>query len=250
MPAVVHESPHDPAEPGGARWWQEREERLGRRRPRTDGLTVERIIAVAIDLVDDDGLDALTVRNLAARLGTGSATLYRHVASRGELLVLLVDHVLGEVGLPDADLEPRHRVEALARELRRVLLRHPHLVPALRAAPLLGPNAVRGMENGLANFLAGGYPLDVALPACLALIDYVLGSVFFDSGRARPQGAHLTADAAVTVALDPMLTGQEDELALALGTDVFAFGLRTFLDGLEGRREPQAVGGAHASDDR
>src|SRR5436853_107267 len=63
--------------------------RLARRRPRSEGLTIERIIDEALALVDEEGLDALTVRRLATRLDTGSATLYRHVASRTELLVLM-----------------------------------------------------------------------------------------------------------------------------------------------------------------
>ena len=87
--------------PGSQAWWEAHEERLGRRRPRQDGLTVERILAEALDLVDREGLDALTVRALAARFDTSSATLYRHVDSRDELLVLLVDHVLGEIKLPE-----------------------------------------------------------------------------------------------------------------------------------------------------
>jgi AcrR family transcriptional regulator len=55
---------------------------LERRRPRVDGLTIERVVDEALALVDSEGLDALTVRGLAARFDTSSATLYRHVASR------------------------------------------------------------------------------------------------------------------------------------------------------------------------
>src|SRR4051794_3590836 len=67
--------------PGSAGWWRRQEERLARRRPHTDGLTLELVLAEALALVDAEGMDALTVRALATRLGTGSSTLYRHVAS-------------------------------------------------------------------------------------------------------------------------------------------------------------------------
>jgi AcrR family transcriptional regulator len=200
-------------------WWQERSARLGRRRPRADGLTIERIVDEAIALVDADGLEALTVRGLAARFETGPASLYRHVASRDELLVLIVDHVLGEVELPSPDLPSRAQVEALASGLRAVLLRHPHLVPALPAGPLQGPNAVLGSERALNALLAGGFPLEVALAGYLVLLDYVLGSVSFDSAR-RSELLELASD----------------------GT--FAFGLRTFLDGLEANR----AGSGHTRD--
>jgi AcrR family transcriptional regulator len=174
--------------------------------------------------VDAEGLDALTVRGLAGRFATGSATLYRHVASRDELLVLIVDHMLGEVVPPDDAVTGRARVEALATELRRVLLRHPHLVPAFPAAPLLGPNALRGSEMALTALLDAGYAVEVAVPGYLALIDYVLGSVFFDSARFDRHGRP------DELASDPVETR---EMIEALSSDdVFAFGLGNFLDGL------------------
>lgn len=203
--------------PGSASWWREHEERLGRRRPHTDGLTLEVVLAEALALVDAEGMDALTVRALATRLGTGSSTLYRHVASRDELLVLLVDAVLGEVRLPDPALPGRVRVEQLSGELRRVLRSHPHVVPALSGSPILGPNAMRASACGLENLLAAGHPPDRARTAYLALLDYVLGSVAFDAAAEAP--------------------GDRAQGRTAHGRpgsdDVFAFGLRMFLDGLE-----------------
>jgi AcrR family transcriptional regulator len=204
-----------PPPPGSAAWWRRHEERLARRRPHTDGLTLEVVLAEALALVDAEGLDALTVRALAARLGTGSSTLYRHVASREELLVLLVDAVLGEVRLPDPALPGRVRVEQLSAELRRVLRSHPHVVPALSGSPILGPNATRASACGLDNLLAAGHPPDRARTAYLALLDYVLGSVAFDAAAGDAHGS----------SSPPSADSGSD--------DVFAFGLRTFLDGLE-----------------
>ncbi|MCU1393945.1 MAG: hypothetical protein JWM34_2373 [Ilumatobacteraceae bacterium] len=200
---------------GSAAWWDDRGARLRRRRPRPDGLTIESIIATALSIVDTDGLDVLTVRRLADTLGTGSASLYRHVASREELLVLLVDEVLGEIVLPATGLGGRAKVEWLSIEFRRVLLAHPHLLPALAASPLLGPNAMRGAEAGLANLIEAGFDMPVAMPAYLAMIDYVLGTVYFDTSRA---GRTL-----------------RDDLSIERPTaeEVFRFGLTTFLDGLE-----------------
>lgn len=226
-----------PPEPGSARWWLARDERLGRRRPRATGLRIEQIVEAALRLVDEEGLEALTVRGLAGRLRTGSATLYRHVASRDELLVLMVDRVIGEVKAPPVGAAGRARVEHLASELRRVLMDHPDLVPALRAAPLLGPNARRGSEQAVVALLDAGYAPEVAVPAYLALVDYVLGTVFFDTGRA----AHWHAGAAdggeplLPAADDRVRRLQEAGLPPPSFDDVFSFGLRTFLDGLEGR---------------
>lgn len=212
-----------PARPaaGSSTWWRELEDRLDRRRPRAAGLTLERIVHEAVALVDAEGLESLTVRGLAARFGTGSATLYRHVASRDELLVLIVDHVLGEVRPPEG-LAGRAAVEGLAGELRRVLLEHPNLVPALPAAPLQGPNALRGSELAIEALLGAGFRAEAAIPAYLALLDYVLGSVFFDSGRFDRHGPREEGDGGA----------HRDLLAAQTSDEVFAFGLRSFLDGL------------------
>lgn len=236
MPAMGAMAAVDPAVPGSAPWWRDREERRARRRPRADGLSVERIVDAALALVDAEGLDALTVRRLADDLGTGSASLYRHVASRDELLVLLVDHVLGEVDLPAADLADRAQVEHLAGELRRVLMAHANLVPALTAAPLLGPNALRGSELALAGLLRAGFAPSTAVPAYLALVDFVLGTVFFDTSSAGRDLTQATDDGRVA-ALPHEVVGAG--LVLPSTDDVFRFGLTTFLDGLEHRFPPE-----------
>ena len=199
-------------EPGSAAWWAAHADRLARRRPRTGGLTIERIVEAAVEIIDAHGLEALTVRNLAARFETSSATLYRHVASVEDLRVLVIDRVLGEVQPPAPDLPPREKVTTLGLELRRVLAAHPEVVPALRAAPLLGPNAQRGAELGFACLLEMGFAEEVAIPAYLALVDFVLGSVFFDSasgGHGRDDGRHgdLTGDDVARFGLDVFLTG-------------------------------------------
>mgnify|MGYP000844767128 FL=1 len=230
------------APPGSPAWWLARQAREDRRRPRVDGLSGERIIDAALVLVDADGLEALTVRRLAEELGTGSASLYRHVASRDELLVLLVDHVLGDVRHPPDDAGGRVPVELLASELRRVLLDHHNLVPALTVSPMFGPNAMRGTERGLTGFLRAGYDVAVAVPAYLALVDFVLGTVFFDTSSTG-QAAGLrqsSSDLLATLAPDAFSTlrARPDSFTLPSVDDVFALGVTAFLDGLERRFLP------------
>lgn len=225
--------------PGSAAWWGERRARDARRRPRADGLSIERIVDAAVALVDAEGLGALTVRRLATDLCTGSASLYRHVASREELLVLMVDHVLGEIRLPDPALPARRRVELLAGELRRVLMGHAELLPALTAAPLLGPNAMIGAEQGLADLLDAGFDAAAAVPAYLALIDFVLGTVYFDTSSAR-RSVDRRGHAEVVEALPEdrefdTLRTHEAAISSSSVDDVFEFGITTFLEGLEAR---------------
>jgi AcrR family transcriptional regulator len=232
-----------PVVPGSATWWLERQARAARRRPRADGLSTERIIAAALHLVDTEGLDALTVRRLADDLATGSASLYRHVASRDELLVLLVDHVIGEVEHPPPGVQGRAKAVALATGLRNVLMAHANLVPALTASPLLGPNSLRGTENAVAGMIEAGFEPAVAVPAYLALIDYVLGTVFFDTSSAgRASGVtHSSGDliAELPAEMFPTLVTHRDEFTRSSIDDVFVLGLTAFLDGLERRYRPR-----------
>jgi AcrR family transcriptional regulator len=97
-------------EPGTAAWRARRLADADRpRRPRTDGLTLDRILDAALELVDKDGLDGLTMRRLAGHLGCGHASLYRDVDSHQEVVVLLADRVLGTITLDGRGAAPHHR---------------------------------------------------------------------------------------------------------------------------------------------
>ena len=158
-------------------------------------------MAAALDLLDREGLDALTMRRLADELSTTHTSLYRHVASRHELLVELVDHVLGGMRPPpgddgeskrDSGGDWRAQAEWSAREFRRVLLEHPALVPLLTAGQLLGPNAMRGRDRGVRSLLAAGAGGELAVHAYLLVAHYVIGTALLDTGgaaRTEP-GAH------------------------------------------------------------
>ena len=108
-------------------------------------------------------------------------------------------------------------IEVLSTELRRVLMDHANLVPALTASPLLGPNSMRGTEAGLTGLIEAGFPADVAVPAYLALVDYVLGTVFFDTSSAgRASGVtHSSGDLIAELPPDvfPTLQAHRDELS-------------------------------------
>lgn len=244
-PATMHpESPTERPSVGSLGWWAAREERLRRRRPRADGLTIEMLVEAALGIVDADGLDALTMRRLADELSTGSASLYRHVASRDELVVLVIDHVIGEVALPPEDLAGRARVEWLAHELRRVLLTHPELLGGLTISPLVGPNARRGSQTALQSLLDTGFRPEIAVPAYLALIDYVIGSVSFDLGGRGPH--HDGSPPARRPSHDRggarhwSATSSDGIMDAPTSNEVFVFGLRAFLDGLE-LRHPRST---------
>jgi len=109
-----------------------------------------KIAAAGILIADADGLDAVTMRSVAAAVGTGPASLYRYVVNRGELVELMADQARGELDYARAaDGPPVARLLAIAREGRALYLRHPWLLD-VKAAPIPGPNAVTFIEHTLA----------------------------------------------------------------------------------------------------
>jgi AcrR family transcriptional regulator len=110
-----------------------------------------RIAATAVALADAGGLGAISMRKVAAALGTGPASLYRYVDSRDELYELMVDSVAGELDLsrpPSGDW--RGDLVALAHQLRAIYRRHPWLLDLVPGRVGLGPRAVDQLEHALA----------------------------------------------------------------------------------------------------
>ncbi|MFJ4653251.1 TetR/AcrR family transcriptional regulator [Nocardia sp. NPDC088792] len=141
-------------------------------RPKSQALSVERIVDASVALADAEGLDALSMRRVAAELSTGTTTLYRYVDSRDDLLDLMADAVQDDhaplTGDWLADLE------AYAHHERELWLRHPWLAPLLATRPSLGPNWLRGLEHAL----GAAAPLTSDAGSAVGLIrDYVRGAV-------------------------------------------------------------------------
>src|SRR5215469_6392403 len=84
----------------------------------------ERLVDEALALLDEVGLDDLSMRRLAERLGVTAASLYWYVRDKDELLALLADAISGEIPLPDPDLPWREALEVGARNLRRIAVSH------------------------------------------------------------------------------------------------------------------------------
>src|SRR5690348_3228066 len=75
-----------------------------RRSPGRPAMPVDRIVTTALQIVDGEGADALSMRTLAQRLDSGTATLYRHFTGRADLIAHVVDHVFGTVEIDHAKL--------------------------------------------------------------------------------------------------------------------------------------------------
>jgi AcrR family transcriptional regulator len=118
------------------------------------------IARAAVTLADQGGLAAVTMRSVAAAIGTGPASLYRYVATRDEILELMSDEVAGEYrfapatpatpATPAPPTAPVPGLLALARQARQIFARHPWLIDLTGAGRLPGPNAIAFTEQVLA----------------------------------------------------------------------------------------------------
>lgn len=109
----------------------------------------ERIAAEAIALADAQGLDAVSIRRVARGVGSGPASLYRYIGSRGELLELMMDAVAGEYDLGPLGDSPAAQLVALALQGRSIMRRHRWLPPLLLTRPSMGPNSLAYLERAL-----------------------------------------------------------------------------------------------------
>jgi AcrR family transcriptional regulator len=131
------------------------------------------IASAGIALADAAGLGTVTMRNVAAAIGTGPSSLYRYVANRAELLELMADQARGELTYDGANSgEPAARLLAIAREGHALYLRHPWLLD-IPASPVPGPNTIAFIEHCLAALSSA----DLSGPAKLETIALFSGAV-------------------------------------------------------------------------
>jgi len=208
----------------------------GRSRGRP-ALPPDRILAAALELVDEQGADALSMRSLAQRLGSGTATLYRHFANRSELVAMMVDRMIGEVDF-DADavaaLPWQQACTSFAQQMFDALGRHGNVASLLIGHVPMGPNALARREKILAVLLDNGFPPVVAAHAYATLSRYVLGFAIQLSGSAAvEQDAELAAAFhELDPARYPATLAAADDLPVPLEEE-FAYGLRLIVTGLE-----------------
>jgi AcrR family transcriptional regulator len=206
-------------------------------------LPLDRIVAAALELVDEQGADALSMRSLAQRLGSGTATLYRHFAGRSELVAMVVDRMLGEadVGVV-AGLPWQQSCIALAQSMFDALSRHGNVASLLIGHVPMGPNALAQRELILSVLFDNGFAPAAAARAYATLSRYVLGfalqlSESADGGRDIELTKRFRE---LDPARYPATVAAADSLPVPLREE-FAFGLRLVIAGLDGM---QALGQA------
>ncbi|HEX9966676.1 MAG TPA: TetR/AcrR family transcriptional regulator [Solirubrobacterales bacterium] len=198
-------------------------------------LSPDAITAAAIRLADAEGLEAVSIRRVAAELDARAMSLYDHFASKRELLDSMNDEVIGEMLISQPLPESwREAVATTARTMYAAYARHPWaiFVAADRIAP--GPNAVK-IAKQMARALAT-LPLEHGDVWQVQGIvnDYVIGYSFRTVGSVDPEEME-AAMAPPDVAEFPELAALPDNLRNRSSIERFELGLQTVLDGVERR---------------
>jgi AcrR family transcriptional regulator len=144
------------------------------------------ITAAAIEIADSEGLEAMSMRRIAARIKAGVMSLYHYVDNRDDLLELMVDEVTGEMATAGApDMGWRERITLFAYEKRALWLRHPWLATRLAGHPVWGPNSLRQQEFLLSSLDGFGLPMDELVSLTGLVSGYVESFVRAEVGWAE-----------------------------------------------------------------
>jgi AcrR family transcriptional regulator len=205
-------------------------------------LTRDAIVAAATDVLDEEGVEGLTMRSVARRLDAGAMSLYRHVGSRDELLDLVLARLLADLPEPRLSGDWRADLAALARHVRAVLLRRPNLTVLMTSRTGPGAGGLPALDRALGILRSGGFTAADAALANHALGNYVAGAALWEAvglggttGEERARRARAAADAVAQVPADafPNVAWAAGALFAGPADDRFEFGLRALLDGFE-----------------
>ncbi|WP_329002100.1 TetR/AcrR family transcriptional regulator C-terminal domain-containing protein [Kribbella sp. NBC_00709] len=218
--------------------------------PARETLSREQIVKMAMLVLDEEGVAGLSMRKLAARLGSGATSLYWHVPTKDDLVDLLIDEVWGEIDVPEPELAGwRSGALLFGHSLRSAVLRHPWLPEVMYTRPSVGPHAMTLGERGLVLFGAAGFTAREVDLAMGSVMSYVLGTVSAEvatremvrkSGRSEESWvSDLLAQAEAAADEYPhMQESVRRRTSADLDSELtanFVFGLDALLDGLEAK---------------
>ncbi|GAA3287693.1 TetR/AcrR family transcriptional regulator [Nesterenkonia halobia] len=209
-------------------------------------LSRERIVTAAIEIADEAGLEAMTMKRVAARLGAGAMSLYRHVSDKDELIGAMVERITAEYSYPDQGaLDWREAMHALARQDWAAFLAHPWMLTATATVtPPFGTASLAAMEWALSALEEVRLPPDAAARVVMTVNNYVQGSARVvlgdrqaeagdDPGRTWQQRLH-----DVDLGDFPRLSRLIAHPLHAGDRDWFIEGLDVILDGVQARQNP------------
>ncbi|WP_433520647.1 TetR/AcrR family transcriptional regulator [Nocardia pseudovaccinii] len=200
------------------------------------------IAAACVSLADAEGLDAVSMRRVASKMGTGTTSLYRYVRSKDDLFDLMVDQVLGSEPLPTPTGYWREDLRFLAQWKRKLMLDHPWMAE-LSGRPAVGPNGLRVQERGLRAVDGWGLSIDQMIIIVESMDAYV-------QGYALRELAEQAATRRSGQDLDAWMDAHESYARTVIETGRFPLVTRAWLDAREPHAADRAERGFHHGVDR
>ncbi|MFD8912997.1 TetR/AcrR family transcriptional regulator [Streptomyces sp. NPDC059575] len=214
----------------------------GPRRGRRPTFSRAAITTAAVALADAEGLDAVTMRRVAAEVGAGVMSLYTYAPDKETLLALMADHVCGELPLTDPLTgDWRADLKTLAHRQRALMLRHPWLAAVLVTRHTPGPRALDFLERALAALRPSGLDGAARLEVFAQLTSFVAGHVRHELTQSASAGSPDWSAAEARYLTAMAADGHHPELAEALAAPVrpvtpeatFGRFLNRLVDGLD-----------------
>jgi AcrR family transcriptional regulator len=212
-------------------------------------VTRERVLHAALELADEGGVEAVSMRKIADELGVKAMSLYNHVANKDDVLDAMVDATYAEIAAPTPGADWQAQVREIAISAHEIFLRH-HWAAGLQASVKPGPGRLRYGDRLLGCFRDAGFSKQLTYHGYHIIESYILGYTSmvlayravdtdqfedvlarFTSGDFAKEYPHFTEHALQHVEPEP---GQEDVNAYELGLDMI-------LGGLEGERMAEAT---------
>jgi TetR/AcrR family tetracycline transcriptional repressor len=145
-------------------------------------LSRDAIFRAGLDLVDREGIDALTMRRLARALGVAPMSIYTHVPNKEDLVMGVVNEATTKMVLPPPESPPWDAMRAVIREFRRVAHLHPNLVPLITRQPPTGVDSLRILESALDALRRAGLDPAATARAYRMSSSFAIGFVSLESG--------------------------------------------------------------------
>jgi AcrR family transcriptional regulator len=212
-------------------------------RSRREPLSRQRIIQAALRIMDQEGLEAVTMRRVGRELGVEAMSLYNHVTDKEDIFDGICEEVLAQFEVPEAE-EWADAARLAAREYRRLLTAHPNVITLMteRHRPFTNPDSLRAYEFALDLFRSAGLSEPDAVKAFHVFGGYILGFVTMQLGLmvgGPPDEAHARAHEEMARIVESAdLPRLREALPYLIDCEVeeqFEFGLDLLIEGLRAR---------------
>jgi AcrR family transcriptional regulator len=209
-----------------------------RRTGRPPRLSRDAIVDAARAVIEAEGVERLTMRRIADKVGSSPMAIYRHVRDKDELLVAVLDRLVAELPRPRLPAEPRARLNRLWRFLHDGLAAHPWVAELLAQGDLMAPNVLPTLELITAASMASGLSEAESAQAYRIVWSFTVGHLLIQLGRARAreQLDRPTVQAQVRTQVDasrfPALAAVAPHWKAAASRDTYAADLATLLESL------------------